>query len=151
MIEEKGLTLIELICAIAILGILLVVAVPSITDSIDKWILESTARQIVEDIRWTQHLAITKGVTHNFDLNITNRSYRIRSAVIQEPTIKSVKFNSTIANISSSFRNHGSYKRLSFATTGNPSQTGSIVLTSKKGRELTITVAVGTGRVTIKH
>jgi len=151
MKEEQGLTLIELICTITVLGMLLVVAVPSITDLIDKWVLESTAREIVEDIRWTQYLAITKGVTHNFDLNVANRSYRVRSALLQEPTIKSVKFKSTITNITSTFRNHGSYKRLSFATTGNPSQTGSIILTSKKGREITITVAVGTGRVIIKY
>ena len=151
MIKEKGLTLIELICAISILGILLVIAVPITTDLIDKWILESTAREIVEDIRWTQHLAITKEISHNFDLNISNRSYRIRSANIRESIIKSVKFSSAISNISSTFKNHGTYKRLSFTPTGNPSQTGSIVLTSKKGRELTITVAVGTGRVTIKY
>lgn len=113
MIKEKGLTLIELICAISILGILLVIAVPITTDLIDKWILESTAREIVEDIRWTQHLAITKEISHNFDLNISNRSYRIRSANIQESIIKSVKFSSAISNISSTFKNHGTYKRLS--------------------------------------
>ena len=91
-----------------------------------------------------------KGITHNFDLNISDRTYRIRSAAVFEPTIKTVKFNAAISNISSTFKNHGSYKRLSFATTGNPSQTGSIILKTKKDRELTITVAVGTGRVTIK-
>ena len=150
MNDPRGFTLIELICIIALLCILLTVAVPKFTEVMDKWVLDSTAKQIVEDIRWAQHLAITDSISYNFDVNISNRSYRIRSISIRDPIIKSVDFSPSIANISSTFKNQGAYRRLSFSPTGIPSQTGSIVLTSKKGRKLTITVAVGTGRVAIK-
>lgn len=150
MDDHRGFTLIELMCFIAVLAILSLIAVPEVMGSIDKWILDSTARQIAEDIRWTQHLAITGCISHNFDLNISNRSYRIRSAILSDPTIKTVEFNPNIASISSTFKSQGNYKRLSFSSTGIPAQTGSIVLTSKKDKEVTITVAVGTGRVAIK-
>lgn len=151
MANQKGFTLIELMCLIAVLAILTFIAIPDIIGTIDKWILDSTARQIVEDIRWTQNLAITECSSYNFDINTSNRTYRIRSAIIGNPTIKTVEFNPCIISISSNFKNQDNYRRLSFSSTGIPSQTGSIVLTSRKGNQVTITVAVGTGRVAIKR
>jgi prepilin-type N-terminal cleavage/methylation domain-containing protein len=146
----KGFTLIELICVIAILGILAFIAIPTITTSLDKWVLESTAKQIMEDIRWTQHLAITNAISHYFELDIDNRFYRIKSIALREPTKKTIEFSPNIASISSTLKTEGKYKRLTYSATGIPTQTGSIVLKSKKGKEKTITIAVGTGRVTIK-
>lgn len=151
MDNQRGFTLIELICCIALLGILSFIAVPGIMESIDKWILDSTAKEIVEDIRWAQHLAITGHMDYYFDVNISNSYYRIKSRFRNEPTIKRVNFNPNIIDIVCNFESHGVYKRLSFSPTGIPSRTGTIDLKSKRGREATITVAVGTGRVMIKH
>ena len=149
--NKKGFTLVELMCIIAVLAILSLIAIPEVMNSIDKWILDSTAKQIVEDIRWTQHLAITGCLIHYFDIDVSDRSYRIRSGILNDPTIKTVEFNPNITGIVSTFKSHGKYKRLSFSSTGIPAQTGSVFLTSKRGKEVTITVAVGTGRVAIKH
>jgi len=146
----KGVTLIELLCIIAILGVLSAIAIPEIVSTIDKWVLDSTAKEIVEDIRWTQHLATTKGIYHHFEVNLKENLYRIRSIALRDPTIKRVEFNPNISEITCTFKSEGDFKRLTFSPTGIPSQTGSITLTSKKGNELTITVAVGTGRVEIK-
>lgn len=150
MYNGKGVTLIELLCIIAILGVLSAIAIPEIVSTIDKWVLDSTAKEIVEDIRWTQHLATTKGIYHHFEVNLKENLYRIRSTALRDPTIKRVEFNPNISEITCTFKSEGDFKRLTFSPTGIPSQTGSITLTSKKGNELTITVAVGTGRVEIK-
>ncbi|NLI60867.1 MAG: prepilin-type N-terminal cleavage/methylation domain-containing protein [Clostridiales bacterium] len=150
MYNGKGVTLIELLCIIAILGVLSAIAIPEIVSTIDKWVLDSTAKEIVEDIRWTQHLATTKGIYHHFEVNLKENLYRIRSIALRDPTIKRVEFNPNISEITCTFKSEGDFKRLTFSPTGIPSQTGSITLTSKKGNELTITVAVGTGRVEIK-
>lgn len=150
MDNQKGFTLIELLSILIVMGILLAIVVPEIKTTREKWILDSTAREIAEDIRWAQHLAITECMNHNFDLDTANRSYRIRSILSNKPTVKSVNINSSITNISSTFKKEGNYHRLSFAPNGNPAQVGSIYLTSKSGKSLTITVVVSTGRVVIK-
>ncbi|HZJ57328.1 MAG TPA: type II secretion system protein [Clostridia bacterium] len=149
MKSSRGFTLIELICVIAILGILAFIAIPAITDTLDKWTLDSTAQQIMEDIRLAQHLTITNAISHYFELDTKNRFYRIKSIAMRDPTIKTIEFSPSIASISSTLKNEGNLKRLTFAATGIPGQTGSIVLRTKKGKEKTITIAVGTGRVAI--
>ncbi len=130
--------------------ILSFIAIPKVLKTIDKWILDSTAREMVEDLRWAQHLALTESVSHNFDIFIKDRYYRIKSILSREPTIKTVTINPCISSINTSLESYGSYYRLTFSATGIPSRTGTITLTSKKGNEKTITIAVGTGRVEIK-
>lgn len=148
MLNKKGFTLIELICAIALLGVLLFIAVPEIKSTRNKWVVDSIAKQIVQDIRWTQHLARTEGAHYDFDVNTGEGTYRIRSLGDQE-NIKNVELSSAITSITTSFQNKGIYDRLSFTPTGIPSQTGTIYLITADERELKITVAVGTGRVVI--
>ena len=41
--------------------------------------LESTAKQIMEDIRWTQHLAITNAISHYFELILIIDSIELRA------------------------------------------------------------------------
>ena len=73
MAGSKGFTLVELMATIFLLSILLLIAAPNIIMISQKWILETTAREMVEDIRWTQHLAIVEGQSYNFEIHLSEK------------------------------------------------------------------------------
>ena len=155
--KNKGFTLVELIAVVSVLGVLLLIAVPNIYSINQNWILETTAREMVEDIRWAQHLAIVEGESYNFEIHLSQKYYRIRPESNKGPSLKTVELNSNIVNLSSSLPRAGysgefyDYRVLTYSPSGNPRQTGSIVLETRNGKSLTITIAVGSGRVMIKR
>lgn len=152
MADNKGFTLIELMATIFVMGVLLLVAVPNISTVNQRWILEATAREIVEDIRWTQHLAIVEGESYNFEIHLTEKYYLIRPVSNKEGPLKKVKLDPNIVRVSSNLANIGQsfdHKALTYSATGNPGQTGRIVLETENGESVTITIAVGSGRARI--
>jgi len=152
MVDSKGFTLIETMATIFVMGILFLVAIPNINIINQRWILEATAREMVEDIRWTQHLAIVEGESYNFEFHLSEKYYLIRPVSNKESPLKKVKLNPTIVRVSSNLANIGlspDQKVLTYSETGNPGQTGSIVLETKNGESITITIAVGSGRAKI--
>jgi prepilin-type N-terminal cleavage/methylation domain-containing protein len=60
--EAKGLTLIELIITVSILGIMAFVAMPGILGGIQRAGVNGASRQLTEDIRLTMSNALTRGV-----------------------------------------------------------------------------------------
>ncbi|MGE5849926.1 MAG: Tfp pilus assembly protein FimT/FimU [Candidatus Methylomirabilota bacterium] len=60
--DPKGMTLVEFLTAIIILGILCTIAVPGILGSIHRTGVDGASRRLTEDIRLAQSNAITKGM-----------------------------------------------------------------------------------------
>ncbi len=60
--EPKGMTLVEVLTGIIILGILCAFAVPGILGSIHRTGVDGASRRLTEDIRLAQSNAITKGM-----------------------------------------------------------------------------------------
>lgn len=58
---QRGLTLIELVICIGIIGIIACMAFPALGQSLAKQELESTSVQLAADIRWLQQLSINAG------------------------------------------------------------------------------------------
>lgn len=58
----QGMTLIEFVIAIAILGILCAIAVPGILGGIQRTGVDGASRRLTEDIRLAQSSAITRGM-----------------------------------------------------------------------------------------
>lgn len=154
MKNTDGFTLLELITILFILGMLCYLAIPALISS-EQIILESTAQRMVQDIRWAQQLAIHTGKNHNFEIHLTEKYYYIRSENPNELSLKKVRLNDSIESITSTLASAGyggsftQYRILSYSPTGIPSQTGTIILKTKSGKEIKITIAVATGRVMI--
>ncbi|HHU63150.1 MAG TPA: type II secretion system protein [Clostridiales bacterium] len=153
--NKKGFTVIELVLVVSIISILLLMARPSIQVPLERSILETEAQKIAGDIRLTQQLAYTQGRDFHFEIDITERYYKIRPSNPFESSIKRETLDRRIKRITCNFAgipggSHSSLKRLTYTPTGIPSQTGTIELIMGSGIKKSIRVAVATGRVVIR-
>ena len=153
--SSKGFTLIELICVLAILGIILAIALPRTSFVLDNIILDMTAREIVSQIKHTQQRAIDYKLVHYFDLDAKNKNYTVRDWYNKPLFSQKGELNSGIKSITANLPSLGSsgdksrIYRLQYGIDGIPTQTGTITITNKAGKQKKITIAVGTGRVKI--
>lgn len=128
----RGFTVIELIVALVIVGILAAVAVGRILDSptIDG---REAAAMVGSDIRLTQELAMANVVTHRITFNGTN-SYQI----VRDPT----GANTTLATRTIPAGITASAATIDFNSLGEPNGGFTITVGSSS-----VTVAQFTGRV----
>lgn len=88
---HKGFTLIELIVAMALSGILLAVAVPPFFQWRNNVNYRQTARQITSMLREARSFTIANNVTHSVLIRPSTNSYRMlrNSMVVQDITAQS--------------------------------------------------------------
>jgi prepilin-type N-terminal cleavage/methylation domain-containing protein len=147
----KGITLIELLAVLAIMGMLLSLISLNTVTATDKSILDSAVNMIAQDIRLTQQLAVSRGDVYFFEIHVKENYYRIRS---NSSGVYKIEYLHPAISISiTGFEDYytGSYKDLKvlkYTPAGTPSTTGTITLT-KNGLKREIRVMVGTGRVRI--
>jgi prepilin-type N-terminal cleavage/methylation domain-containing protein len=153
--EEKGFTLIEVILVILIMGILSTLTLPNLMRSNDRWLLRSTAYMIANDIRMMQRLSVQECSYYNFELNTKGFYYILRNNDPLEPNIKKVLLDPRITSVSSTLSSSGyggsaeGYRILSFSHLGSPNQAGTIILKTRNGDSIRLTVDVTTGRVKV--
>ncbi|MBM7581268.1 general secretion pathway protein H [Caldicoprobacter guelmensis] len=151
MSNSRGITLIELLVVIAIMGVLISLISVSTATPTDKSILESAVNMIAQDIRLTQQLAICRGETYFFEINVKENYYRIRSNLAGTYKMEYLNDGISISIIGLESPYTGSYsdlRVLRYTPAGTPSTTGTITL-KKGGLTRQITIMVGTGRVSI--
>ena len=153
--KSSGFTLIEVLLVILMLGILASLAIPDLLQFSDRWVLRSTARQIANDIRRVQRISVQECDPCHFELHTGEFYYLIRRGNLLLDPIKKVSLDPRISEISSTLYspNYGGewkdYRILKFSPLGSPNQAGSILLKTKHGNPIRITVQVATGRVRI--
>ena len=96
-----GFTLVELILVLTLLSILSIIAVPRIMRFNDRWILQSSAHMLANDIRLMQRLAVQECSEYNFELHTTQFYYILRINDLKKPNMKKVYLDSKITSISS--------------------------------------------------
>ncbi len=76
--NAKGLSLIEVLVVVVILGIASGLAVPSFSTWIDKYRVKKTARQLATDLQFAKMKSIAEKVEYKLIFDSTNKAYTIQ-------------------------------------------------------------------------
>jgi len=77
--KSRGFSLIELMVVVGVIGILMVITIPTFSALQRRARLNSTTEEFAQVVRSRRERAISTGRTYVFDFNIANNTYRILS------------------------------------------------------------------------
>jgi len=144
--EQRGVTLIELVICLAVLGILASTAIPTLGQSLAKQELESSSLQLAADLRWLQQVSVNAGRDTapsilRFNYNEPCGYYVTTNTQV----IKSYTFPASV-------RLPDPYSPIGFGLSGAPSGAQTIMLHSNKlNTNKYVILAPVTGRVRISN
>jgi prepilin-type N-terminal cleavage/methylation domain-containing protein len=135
--RKSGITFLELLIVIAIIGILSAVAVPSIADISPHYKLRGGSQELISALRNAQNLATTTQQNHLIRFYPSNNSYSlIRSISGTETIIQTNNLPSTVSFSSINLTNN----QVIFSSSGAPDNSGTILLTNTKNEHITIEI-----------
>lgn len=139
--NNKGFTLIEVVCVVVILGILSSIAFPQFGKTLGKWELDVVARQMASDIRKWQQVAVKEQDNYKMVVDTTNKKYYFRKGML---ILEKHDLSSSLKRLSTT-RN---FNNIYFYSSGAPSLIGHYTLENKYG-EIKYVVINTTGRVRV--
>ena len=143
LMNQKGVTLIELVVVFVIIAIGAALTTPNIGGWMTNYRLRSATRDIVSTMRVAQLKAISHNLRYQISFDVANRNYILQyqntaGTWIDEGALQTlptgVQFNTTFGNTASFFPN---------ATSTN----GNITLNNTKGTTKRIQILGTTGRI----
>lgn len=138
-LNEKGYTLIELILVLAILGIILLISMPTISNINDAY-LNNFSRQLLYDIRYVKSMNMAEPVK-SYNMVLLADGYQVRYS---DPMPAFHKVVDLRDNYSLSFYDSAVW----FNANGTPRRAQTIkVINNSTGRYREITINVNTGRI----
>lgn len=75
--SRRGFTLLELLIAVALAGVLSAAAVPAVQRQLERWRLGAAARQVVMDLKVARGRAILGGATQRLRFAVPGASYQL--------------------------------------------------------------------------
>jgi len=140
--NQKGVTLIELVVVFVIIAIAAALTTPNIGGWMANYRLRSSTRDIVSTMRVAQLKAISNNLRYQISFDIPNRRYILQyqntGTWINEGAVQTlptgVQFNTTFGNIASFFPD-------------STSSNGNVILNNTKGTTKTIHLLGTTGRI----
>jgi type II secretion system protein H len=153
----SGLTLIETLMVLLVMGIAATLAVPALHSVFTETKIDSAATWLMGDMRYAQSLAILTQQPHAVVFDPANNAYRLTDqggTTVQHPLHKKtyqVNFATLeqlrdVDLVSATF---GGTSTLTFGALGAP-QSGGTVTLSLSGRQRVIAVIYPTGRVVVQ-
>ena len=156
MMTDSGLTLVEAMMVLLLIGIVATLAVPSLDGVFTQTRIDAAATWLIGDIRYAQSLAIHTQQSHTVKFDATTEEYRLvdqNGTMVQHPLTRQeyrVSFGSLsqLQGIDLLAATFGASNNLSFDALGAPQNGGTVTL-SYANRQRTITVTYPTGRVLV--
>lgn len=141
----KGYTLVELIVVIALIGIVLSIAIPSI-----KMVFStSEKKELMEfkrDLIFARNSAVMENGIYSIELNIVKNQYSvINHKVSDKKLVKKKEFVNGIILEADNLDHH-----VTFYPTGSVEKAGSIKLSNRKNEKIYITITPATGKINLK-
>jgi prepilin-type N-terminal cleavage/methylation domain-containing protein len=157
MMTDRGLTLVETMMVLLLMGIAATLALPSFNNLLLETKIDSAAAWLLGDIRYAQSLAIRTQQTHTIAFDAANEAYRLidqNGVMVQHPLTRQgyqVNFGTLrqFQGIDLLTATFGASSDLSFNSLGAPQSSGTVTLSYAK-RQRQITVISPTGRVTVQ-
>lgn len=75
--EIKGFTLLEMISAMLVIGLMAVTAGPQIVESIQNFKVNAATGKMLSDIRYARELALSRHSTYGIEIDAANNLYKI--------------------------------------------------------------------------
>jgi prepilin-type N-terminal cleavage/methylation domain-containing protein len=147
--EERAFTLVELLCVVALLGLLAMIAMPAVQDVGRRRPLEIAARSLATDMRRCQQTAIVSGSGRCLEFLLYSNIYHYRIKNCSTSETERISFPEGITYRSATFPTSGGIPRLRFNPDGAPNAGGTVVLQNKRGDILYVIITPATGRVRI--
>ena len=140
-----GLTLIELLCVVALIGLVFAVGVLPGLHRGGKRQLETAAWRLASDMRLARQSAITTGVSTCIQFRLFGENYKL----IYPDGEKIVKLPAEVGYCYLNFPEVDGLHLLEFRSTGAPNRGGTVGLKSGPHDKLYIIVTPATGRVRV--
>lgn len=151
--RRRGVTLIELIATVLIVGILAVVAAPRVADSVMRRRVDAAARRIASDLELARRSARTSGASRTVTFDLAARSYTF--SVLADPShparVYAVDLGTTgypVSLSSVSLGSSGTQKAVTFDMYGRPDAGGTIVV-ANGSRSRTVSLDAASGLTTV--
>lgn len=138
MKRRQAFTLIELIITLSIISIILSIVLPN-KDIFSNYSQNNELKALERDLLTTRARAVSEGKTYSFEMVDNLRAYMITkdNLVIKRVNLNHIRFSQI-------FNFH-------FYSSGSASKSGTIEIRASNNETYQITVAVATGKITLKR
>lgn len=148
--KDEGFTLLELVLALALVGIILSFSWPKLEHTYKRFKLEASAKKIIAQIRLVQQLSIGEGIWYRLKFDLVNNKYIITRNINNDgiaQVYKTIELEKPASLYFTNFKDHEVY----FYSSGNPSQGGTITIIDENNNLLYIIICPVTGRTRLSN
>ena len=97
--KKKGFSLPEILISLAIIGIIVLIGMPAISNYQHSLETTGTVRNLISDLRYAQQLAVTEQIEHGVYFITGENKYQVRRYGSSTTTLKEVVFPAEITEV----------------------------------------------------